>query len=652
MYRFFFNRVKRLLPKISDTELIALRSGTTHIDREIFSGKVDKNRLLQDVPAKSQLSDLEKGTDKFLKEIGQKNLYPSKDFNRILKIIGKKGYFSMIIDKCYNGTSLSYQAQASLLSKISAYNPSLGVVVMVPNSLGPAELLQNYGSNEQKSQYLKGLADGTYIPCFGLTGPHNGSDAIGEIDRGIVKMHNGKKIIEIGLDKRYITLAPVSNLIGIAFQLHDPYKLLQTGKEGITLALVEKGHEGLIQNTFHNPNHAGFPNGTLKGKIRIGVDSIIGGEKNAGEGWKMLMECLTVGRGISLPSSSVGMSKLITFGIFHYIQNRNQFRMPIGEMEGIQEKFVEMYIDTFINQAGLSYTSHILDQGCRPSVITAIMKQQTTERARKVLHHGMDIYAGSGICIGENNFLTPFYQSAPIGITVEGSNTLTRSLIIFGQGINKSHPYIFDIMNAIQTNDLAKFKVFFDFMIRHTISNYMKSCFSFRKKRLDLLVIRFANLTNFVALLGGKIKSNQMISGCMADALSNIYLCYAIEWYTHYYHFEKKKFLHEKIIEKLCQDAEEKLNRVIDNYPIWWLKYVLLPTRTKPKPSIDFNDVRIIYNDIKSHPAFIEILKKDLYYEGTIIEKLESLTKLDPRSKEYEETYRQILGVGEFEIEH
>jgi acyl-CoA dehydrogenase len=289
---------------------------------------------------------------------------------------------------------------------------------MVPNSLGPGELLSHYGTEQQKNKYLPNLAVGKYIPCFGLTGPHNGSDATGNIDEGVLKIINNKRVIEVNINKRYITLAPVSNLIGIAFRLRDPNNLLTNGKEGITLALIEKEKVGLIKNTYHNPLDVGFPNGTLKGNLIIELDEVIGGEENCGHGWKMLMECLATGRAISLPASANGSVKAVTFGIYHYGMNRKQFNIPLLKMEAVQNKFIDMLYNTWIIISSISMTNTILDNGAKPSVISAIMKQQTTERARVVLNNAMDIYAGSAICCGNNNFLEKYYRSAPIGITV------------------------------------------------------------------------------------------------------------------------------------------------------------------------------------------------------------------------------------------
>jgi acyl-CoA dehydrogenase len=238
-------------------------------------------------------------------------------------------------------------------------------------------------------------------------------------------------VIDVEINKRYITLAPVSNLVGLAFKLNDPTGLLGEGKEGITVALIEGDHPGLIKDTHHNPLNAGFPNGTLKGKLRIKMDQVIGGEENCGNGWRMLMECLAAGRGICLPATANAACKVSTFGVFHYAMNRRQFNIPLIKMEGVSNKLADMLYNTWLIQSSIGLTNNILDSGEKPAVISAIMKQQTTDRAREVIDYGMDIHAGSAICLGENNFMEKFYRSSPIGITVEGSNTLTKNLIIF-----------------------------------------------------------------------------------------------------------------------------------------------------------------------------------------------------------------------------
>jgi acyl-CoA dehydrogenase len=654
MYTSIFNRIKKIIPKISETEIIALKSGGTSIDRELFKGKINYCKLFQPISKSNIPENMEKNINELLQKTGTHPIYPKNNINDIMNDLGKKGFLSMIIDQKYGGNRLSIEIQSQILSKISSYNPSLGVVTMVPNSLGPAELLQHYGTEQQKNYFLPKLSDGTFIPCFGLTGPNNGSDAVGKIDEGTVKNINGKIKIEIKLNKRYITLAPISNLAGIAFRLNDPDSLLKNGKNGITLALVESSQEGLLQKTFHNPNNAGFPNGTLKGTIYIDPEQVIGGADKIGDGWKMLMESLAVGRGISLPATANGSSKFITLSIMNYINIRTQFNMNIGNMEAVREKFIDMFLNTWIIHTSVKLTNHILDSGSTPSVITAIMKQQTTERARNILNHGMDIYSGSAICIGENNFFTNFYNSSPVGITVEGSNTLTRGLIIFGQGLNKSHPYIFPIFQSIQDNNINDFKNNFNKLLLDVIKNYVSviNPFSIINKnfdkyqyRLDRATVKFSVLSNFIALLGGKIKSKQMISGNMADILSNLYLGYSLIWYHH--HFKSNILLRNECIDLLMNELEYKMNLIIENYPIKVLYPFLYPLKsTQIFPQLENKNT--LYNLILNDKQLYETFKNDIYYKETVLEKMETLMKIDKKSPEYESLYQDIIKVGEY----
>lgn len=662
-YRKAFNVVKSIIPKISETEIIALKSGGVSIDRELFNGKVNYCELYKPFCINSE-KNMETETDHLLRSVGSENIYPNKNIHKIIKQLGEKGFLSMIIDKQYNGNRLSITSQSKILSKISSYNPSLAVTAMVPNSLGPAELLQHYGTQPQKDYFLPKLADGTMIPCFGLTGPNNGSDAVGQIDKGIVECIDGKIKIKIRLNKRYITLAPVSNLIGIAFNIEDPNGLLKNKKNGVSVALVESSQHGLEQHTYHNPNNAGFPNGTIKGTIFIDTDQIIGGEDKIGDGWKMLMECLAVGRGVSLPATANGSSKFITHSIMNYINIRRQFNMNIGNMEAVREKFMDMYINTWIIHTSVNFTNHILDTGSTPSVITAIMKQQTTERARNILNNGMDIYSGSGICTGENNFFTKFYNSSPIGITVEGSNTLTRGLIIFGQGLNKSHPYIFPIFQSIQDNNLAEFKSNLNKLVSSILVNYCKMISitllkslpfmnnNTAQQRLDMATLKFSLLANFIALMGGKIKSKQMISGNMSDILSNLYLSYSVLWYhNHYQHNnEINKTLCDECINYLMNELDYKMNLIIENYPFPALKPLLYPLTNNIKYS-NLENKNKLYALIINDQSLHNIFKNDIFYEGTILEKMEKLLTMKPNTDEYNKLYQDIIQVGEYKIQ-
>ena len=638
MYRKIFKIVKKIIPKISDTELAALRSGTTSLDRSIFLGKVEIPKKLYIPPDKFDLQKVENLLEKY----GDETVYPNKKSKEIFDYIGKNNFLSFIIDEKYGGFKSSINTLSSILTKITSKNPSLGVSVMVPNSLGPGELLIHYGTEEQKNKYLPGLANGEYVPCFGLTGPHNGSDAAGDIDEGTVVLKNNKPVIEIEINKRYITLAPVSNLIGLAFKLNDPNGILKDGKEGITVALIEENHPGLIKDTHHNPLNAGFPNGTLKGKFTIDMDQIIGGEQNCGHGWKMLMECLAAGRGICLPATATAAAKVSTFGVYHYAMNRKQFNLPLIKMEGVQEKLLDMLYNTWLIHSSVHLTNDILDSGEKPAVISAIMKQQTTDRARDVINYGMDIHAGSSICLGYNNFMEKFYRSSPIGITVEGSNTLTRNLIIFGQGLNKSHPFIFPILEDILNDDEKSFEKNFKNMLSHVFSLYGKSlgCFS---NNLENQTVQFANLANFVALKGGAIKREQFLSADMADIMSNLYLGYAVMWYQENHKVSKK--LTNYCLERLVVENQNLINRVVDNSGMY--KPLLWHMKRKVK-STKYDNNRDIMKEFINNKNIINEIKKDLYLKDTVLEKLENLSYMDKKTDHYNKLYNDVIQVGEF----
>ena len=633
MYKLLFNSVKQRIPRISPTEMIALQSGTTSLDRNILKGEIV-------YPEKKSYTNKfsEKELNLLLGMYMNKKIYPNDDDNNVIDYLAKRKYFSFLIDEKYGGIKLSVKEMSNILTKITSVDPGLGVVTMVPNSLGPGELLIKYGTEAQKNKYLPGLADGDYIPCFGLTGPNNGSDATGSIDEGFVFEEDGKLKIRVSLNKRYITLAPVANLMGIAFNLKDPDNLLN--KSGITVALVERNHKDLIQKTHHNPLDVGFPNGTIKGAIVLDLDDVIGGEENVGNGWKMLMECLSAGRGISLPATANASSKVATYGIMNYIKVRDQFKMPLANMEAIQEKFNNMVYNTWLIQSSVEMTNDILDSGSSPAVISAIMKQQTTERGRVVLNEAMDIHGGAAICVGYNNFLEKYYKSAPIGITVEGSNTLTRSLIIFGQGLNKSHPHIYPLLESILDNDFDKFKTNFNSIISHSVGLYYKTLtFS---KTFEQQIIDFANLTNFVAMRGGAIKGEQMLSGDMADIFSNLYLAQSAFYYHKHYEASEKLTLY--VTKRLMNENQEKINKVIDNlgperFLLQHMKRAYIP--------ISYQEERDMFREIMENPNIMNEIKKNVYMKG-ILKDFEEIETLDKNTVKYNILKNRIINVDEY----
>lgn len=645
MNKALFSKIKRIIPKISSTEMIALRSGTTSIDRDIFLGHVDLNKFnYKDEPKKFP----DEIVNELLRKYGREHIYPGTKTSEITDFLGKNKFWSFIINENYEGTNLSVKELSSILTKITSESPSLGVITMVPNSLGPGELLLHYGSEEQKNKYLPGLSNGDYIPCFGLTGPNNGSDATGSIDKGIVKKVNGKIVIEVNINKRYITLAPISNLIGLAFKLEDPNGLLESKKSGITLALIENTHDGLIKETHHNPLNAGFPNGTLKGRFHIDLDQVIGGENRIGDGWKMLMECLAAGRGICLPATALASSKVASYGIFQYAKHRKQFKMPLIKMQGVQDKLIEIIYNTWAIQCSVNLTNAILDSGEKPAVLSAIMKQQTTDRARDVLNHAMDIHGGSAICLGDNNFLEKFYRSAPIGITVEGSNTLTRNLIIFGQGLNKSHPHIYPVLNSILDDDEKKFTSAMKNIINHSIKLYAQSLtHDFDTSNMSLLkkqTIKFAHLSNIVALKGGALKKEQFLSAKMADIFSNLFLAHSIAWE------HKNNNVSDKLtnfcIKKLLNENQVIINEIVSTYEIIYKPLIFHLKGSANYISNDEKDELI--NEIMNNKNIMNNIKKDLFMENNVLETLQRLDDHDEYSEEYKQLYNNVISVGEF----
>jgi len=661
MYNFLFKRVKQIIPRISSTELIALRTGNVSIDRKIFEGKLENPKKLPDYKEKFDSKRVHILLDKYSNE----KVYPSSKTNEIFRYLGKNNFFSFLIPEKYGGIKLSVRELSDKLTKISSKNVSLGVSVMVPNSLGPSELLINYGTEEQKNKYLPELANGNFIPCFGLTGPNNGSDALGQIDHGIVtKDDNGMLYIETTIDKRYITLAPVSNLIGLALNIEDPNNLLKNNRDncetynnncvsdsskyvntGVTVFLLEKHHKGLKLETHHNPLDIGFPNGTIKGdKLKIYFDQIIGGEENMGNGWKMLMECLAAGRGICLPATANASAKQTTNSIYNYINHRKQFNMPLVKMEGVSNKFSNMMYNTWLIHTSIAMTNNILDDNCKPAVISAIMKEQTTERARVVINEGVDIHAGSAICLGENNFTYDFYKSIPVGITVEGSNTLTKNLIIFGQGLNKSHPHIYDIYKSIVDDNIIDFKTHFNKIVKHSLKLYFKSYRFFEKDNLTQQINDFANISNFVALLGAELKKNQSLSADMASLLSNLYLGQSLVWYQEHYKTSSK--LTDYCLKRLLYENSLLFNRVIDNYPNLAIRMILKHNRRKIT-SINYKDNRELIIEVKNNKEIMETIKSNIYIDKSL-EKLEKLNELEFNSPEYNTLYDEIVSVGEY----
>ena len=552
---------RKVLPHISATEQEAIDAGTVWWDGDLFSGNPDWGKLL--AFPKPSLSAAEQA---FLDDEVEQLCAMLDDWDithnradlppEIWQFIKSKGFFGMIIPKRYGGMEFSAQAHSAVVTKVASHSGTAAVTVMVPNSLGPAELLLHYGTDAQKDKYLHRLAQGLEVPCFALTGPFAGSDAGAIPDSGVVcygEFAGQQNVLGIRLnwEKRYITLAPMATLLGLAFKLYDPERLLggETSR-GITLALIPTDTPGVQVGRRHFPLNSAFLNGPTQGKdVFIPMDYIIGGTNRVGQGWRMLMECLAAGRSISLPASSMGGMKLIARTCGAYCRVRKQFKVPIGKFEGVEEPLARIGAHTYMVDAARKFTALAIDLGEKPSVISAIIKYHATERCRILINDAMDVHGGKGICLGPDNYLGRFYQQMPIAITVEGANTLTRTLMIFGQGAIRSHPYVLkEIAAAHDQNHQRALQQFDEALFGHisfALSNTARS-FVFGLtggrgiKTPEGVATRryYQQMTRFsasfalsadvaMAVLGGSLKRREKISARLGDVLSLLYLCSA-----------------------------------------------------------------------------------------------------------------------------
>ncbi|WP_088342752.1 MULTISPECIES: acyl-CoA dehydrogenase [Rhodomicrobium] len=554
-----YRMVKRILPPVSPTEREALEAGTLGFDAELFAGEPDWTKLRAVRPM--SLTDEER---KFLDGPTEELCRMSNDWQvraerrevpeEIWNFIKQKGFLGMLISKEHGGLGFSAQAQSLILGKVSSRSPDISVVVMVPNSLGPGELIEKFGTPEQKEHYLPRLAKGIDVPCFALTGPYAGSDAASMRDIGVVTkgMHDGKEVLGLRLnwDKRYITLAPNATLLGLAFHMSDPQNLLGKGEDlGITLALIPADHPGVQIGRRHLPGGNAFPNGPTWGEnVFIPLDWIIGGPERAGQGWRMLMSCLAAGRAISLPASGTAATKAMLRATSAYARVRSQFNIPIGKMEGIEEPLARIVEAAYLLESARAVTASMVSGGDKPAVISALMKYKCTEWARQAVNDAMDIQGGKAICDGPSNFAQAAYQSIPISITVEGANILTRSLMVIAQGALRSHPWLYKEVEAVQNPDedegFEAFETAFEGHVGFAMANVFGAFFhnvtfglfaaapnvrynGHWYRQASRAARNFALVTDLtVAILGGGLKTKQHITGRLADALADLYfLC-------------------------------------------------------------------------------------------------------------------------------
>ncbi len=642
---------ERVLPRMSDTEREAIDAGTVWWEGQLFGGRPDWEQLLS-LPA-PRLSDEERA---FLDGPVERLCAMLDDWQITHELqdlppdawqyIKEQRFFGMIIPKRYGGLGFSALAHSEVVAKLTTRSGSAAVTVMVPNSLGPAELLLHYGTERQKEHYLPRLAIGEDIPCFALTGPEAGSDAsalpdVGRVCRASLGGQDDVLAIRLNWDKRYITLAPAATLLGLAFKLQDPDRLL--GGEvhrGITVALIPTDTPGISIGNRHRPMNQAFLNGPTRGRdVLIPVEWIIGGAEMAGQGWKMLMESLAAGRSISLPALAAGSAKLVSRGTGAYAGIRRQFRTPVGQFEGVQEALARIGGNTYVMEAARTLTAMALDLGEKPAIVSAIVKYQLTERMRHVLNDAMDVHGGRGIFMGPRNYLARVYQGIPIAITVEGANILTRSLIIFGQGAIRCHPYIFAEMQAAGDQDrqrgLRNFDTALFSHVGYSVSNVARSLVMgltsarwVRTPGTGIVAHYYRQLTRTSAslalvadivmmALGGRLKRLERHSARLGDVLSYLYLASAA---LKRFDDQGQKDADRPLLHWACRESlyrsQVAFDELFKNLPNRWiamlLRILVFPLGMRYDSPNDANDRRVARLLMRPSAAR-DRLTKDVY---------------------------------------
>lgn len=659
------------MPSISTTEQEALEAGTSWWEKELFMGAPDWSQF-EKYPyptlSEEEQSFIDNEVELLCSMLNEWEIHHHlKDLPpEVWQFIKDKGFLGLIIPKSFGGKEFSSFAQSRIMSKIASRSLTTAVSCMVPNSLGPGELLMHYGTDAQKQQYLPGLAKGEEIPCFGLTSPEAGSDAGAIPDSGVVCYgeYEGAQVLGLRMNfsKRWITLAPIATVVGLAFKLYDPEGLLGDKNKteyGITCALIPASHAGVKIGARHFPGSP-FMNGTVEGEdVFIPIDWIIGGQENAGKGWRMLMECLGVGRGISLPAlaTAAGEMSYLTVGAFAKI--RQQFNISVGKFEGVQEATSEIASDAYMLEAFRYLVTCGLNQGGTPAVMTAMAKYYATETMRKVVNHGMDIAGGRAIQLGPRNFLALTYQAIPIAITVEGANILTRSLMIFGQGSMRCHPYLFEELQLLQSEDKStSVKKFDDLLFKHLAYTFNRGAKSFAYgwtggssdapqsvdqftasyyKTINRFSANFALVADMaLGLLAGDLKRKEMLSGRLADIHAHLFISTAILKFYEAGQKTEAEQLHAKLaLQKAFLNIQEAFWGLFENFPAKlpaaFVKWICFPFgRVISKPDDELKQ-QVAELMMQEHP-FREQLKHHVFYS----------TKADDVTGRLEHTF-QIL---------
>lgn len=663
---------RSVLPPLSRTEKAAIDAGTTWWDADVFSGKPDWDKLLG-IPAADLTADEQAFLDGPVDELcgmlddWQINAELQDLPEPVWRFLKDNNFFGMIIPKEYGGLAFSPRGQSEVVLKIATRSPATAITVMVPNSIGPAELLMHYGTAAQKDHYLPRLANGTELPAFALTNPHAGSDAGSMPDTGVLcrDMYDGEETLgfRVNWEKRYITLSPVCTVLGLAFKATDPDGILG-GREnlGITCALVPTSIKGVSTNSRHNVGSA-FLNGPNSGKdVFVPMDWVIGGQPQVGEGWKMLMNCLSVGRGISLPALGAAAGKLTSRTTGAYARVRKQFKTSIGSFEGVAEALARIGGLTYRMDSARLLTAAALNAGEKPAVISAILKYHNTEGMRQVINDSMDVHAGRAVCDGPGNYLRGTLNMAPVAITVEGANILTRSMIIFGQGAIRCHPYVLDEMMAAANKDEAEGLAQFDRTlfkhIRFTTGNALRAFFHgltgarFAKtprsgalgnyyRQLTRASAAFAFLSDVALLtLGGELKRREGLSGRFADVLSHLYMSSAV---LKRHEDEGANASDQPFVDWGLQDSlaimEDRLIAILDNFPSRilgrLLKLIIFPFGRSRRPPGDILNLDVAElllapsesRDRLTKGMFVPDSSQDV---GLMDHLLDSVAELDP----------------------
>ncbi|ENW80498.1 hypothetical protein F909_01784 [Acinetobacter sp. ANC 3929] len=671
-----FKVLSNAMPSMSITEREALEAGTSWWEKELFMGAPDWKKFDQyPYPTLSieEQSFLDNEVQQLCSMLDEWKIHhQEKDLPpEVWQFIKDNGFLGLIIPKSFGGKQFTPFAQSRIMSKIASRSLTAAVSCMVPNSLGPGELLLHYGTEEQKQRYLPGLANGTEVPCFGLTSPEAGSDAGAIPDTGVVCYghYQGQEVLglKMNFSKRWITLAPIATVIGLAFKLYDPDGLLGDKSKveyGITCALIPAEHDGIQIGPRHNPG-APFMNGTVEGSdVFIPLDWIIGGQQNAGKGWRMLMECLGVGRGISLPALATAAGEMSYLLVGAFASVRQQFKISVGHFEGVQEATSDIASDAYMLESFRYLVTCGLNQGGTPAVMTAMAKYYATETMRKVVNHGMDVVGGRAIQLGPRNFLALTYQSIPVAITVEGANILTRSLMIFGQGSMRCHPYLFEELQLLQSEDqAAAFKEFSPLLFKHLAYTFNRAAkaaaFSITggsddgsKQADDFSKSYYSKINRFSAdfaltadmalgILAGDLKRKEMLSGRLADIHANLFIATAIlKYYEQGQRTEAEQKHAELALNKALYQVQEAFFSFYDNFPMkvaaCMVKLLCFPFGRPIAAPSDQLKQEVAQLIMQEH-AFRDQLKQHVYYTtdandvmGRMESTFQSLLKLQP----------------------